>query len=94
MAEFVVIRLGRDHDQMVDWIVADDNGTRHSEPFKGSLDDASAQVQGRPVIVLLPATETLTTTVDIPGFIRWKAYSPGGFSPSALWMSPICPARC
>ncbi len=66
MAEFVVIRLGRDHDQMVEWIVTDDNGTRRSEPFKGSLDEASAQVQGRPVIVLLPATETLTTTVDIP----------------------------
>lgn len=66
MAEFVIIRLGRDHGQMVEWIVADDDGTRRSESFKGSLDEASAQVQGRPVIVLLPATETLTTTVDIP----------------------------
>jgi general secretion pathway protein L len=66
MAEFVVIRLGRDHDQMVEWVIADDNGTRRSQPLKGSLNDASAQVQGRPVIVLLPATETLTTTVDMP----------------------------
>ena len=52
MAEFVVIRLGRDHDQMVEWVIADDNGTRRSQPLKGSLNDASAQVQGRPVIVL------------------------------------------
>jgi general secretion pathway protein L len=66
MAEYVVIRLGRDHDQMVEWVIADDNGTRRSETLKGSLDDASAQVQGRPVIVLLPATETLTTTVNMP----------------------------
>ena len=71
MAEYVVIRLGRDHDQMVEWIIADDNGTRRSQPQEGSLEDASALVQGRPVIVLLPATETLTTTINIP--IRARA---------------------
>ena len=66
MAEFFVIRLGRDHDPMVEWIVADDNGTRFSQPFKGTLTEAASQVQSRPVIALLPATEALTTTIDLP----------------------------
>jgi len=66
MAEFVVIRLGRDHDPLVEWIVADDNGTRRSQPFRGTLAECAAQVQSRPIIVLLPATEALTTTVNLP----------------------------
>jgi general secretion pathway protein L len=32
----------------------------------GSLPEAANQVQGRPVIVLAPATEALTTVVDLP----------------------------
>lgn len=66
MAEYVVIRLARDHDPMVEWIVADDNGTRRSPPQRGTLEEASAGVRNRPVIVLVPATETLTTTVNLP----------------------------
>ena len=66
MAEFVVLRLRRDTDPTVEWIVADDNGTRHSPPSNGTLEEAALAVQGRPVIVLVPATETLTTTVDLP----------------------------
>ena len=66
MAEFVVIRLGRDNDPMVEWIVADDSGTRRSQPFLGELTDAAPLVQGRPVIALIPATEALTTTVNLP----------------------------
>lgn len=66
MAEFVVIRLGRDPRSSVEWIVADDNGTRYGEAVRGSLAEASAAVQGRPVIVLVPSTEVLTTTVDLP----------------------------
>lgn len=66
MAEFVVIRLGHEPDQTVEWIVADDHGTRRGQPSRGTLAEASAQVLSRPVIVLLPATETLTTTVNLP----------------------------
>lgn len=66
MAEFVVIRLARDHGPLAEWIVADDNGTRRSQPSRGALEEAAAIVQGRPVIVLLPATETLTTVVSLP----------------------------
>jgi len=66
MAEYVVIRLGRDQNPMAEWIVVDNNGTRRSQPSRGALQEAAAAVQGRPVIVLLPATETLTTIVNLP----------------------------
>jgi general secretion pathway protein L len=66
MAEFVVIRLGQAPDQQVGWIVVDDGGTRRSPPGAGTLDEAAALVHGRPVIVLVPATETLTSVVDLP----------------------------
>ena len=66
MAEFVVIRLGKSPDQQVEWIVADDDGTRRSPPAAGTLAEAAAAVRGRPVIVLVPAPAALTTTVDLP----------------------------
>jgi len=66
MAEFLVIRLGHDPRSSVEWIVADDNGTRRSEPGRGTLTEAAAAVQGRPVIVLVPSAEVLTTAVDLP----------------------------
>jgi general secretion pathway protein L len=66
MAEFVVIRLGKAPDRQVEWIAADDNGTRLSPPAAGTLAEAAAGVRGRPVIVLVPATEVLTTTVTLP----------------------------
>ncbi len=78
MAEFVVIRLARDGADAVEWIGADDNGTRRSPLAGGSLAEAAARVQGRPVIVLVPATECLTTTVDLPvrGTARLNAALP------------------
>lgn len=66
MAEFLVIRLGHQSDLEVDWIVVDDNGTRRSPPARGRLDEAALQVRNRSVIVLVPSTETITTTVYVP----------------------------
>jgi len=66
MAEYLVIRLGDTSDHAVEWIVADDSGTRRGQAVSGSLADAARDVHGRPVIVLVPATEVLTTTVEIP----------------------------
>jgi general secretion pathway protein L len=78
MAEFVVIRLGRTPDQQVEWIIVDDNGSRRSNMFGGSLAEAGARLQGRPVIVLVPAAEVLTTTIDLPvrGGARLQAALP------------------
>ncbi|MDH3577925.1 MAG: type II secretion system protein GspL [Gammaproteobacteria bacterium] len=66
MAEYLVIRLGRTSDHAVEWIVANDSGTRRGQTVSGSLSEAAQDVGGRPVIVLVPATEVLTTTVEIP----------------------------
>ena len=66
MAEYFVLRLGRTPADIVEWIVADDSGTRRSQVASGTLSDAARDVGGRPVIVLVPATEVLTPTVDIP----------------------------
>jgi general secretion pathway protein L len=66
MAEYLVVRLRRLPEERVEWIAVDDNGTRRGEPGSGSLEEAAAQAAARPVIVLVPATDVLTTTVDIP----------------------------
>ncbi|MBT8088421.1 MAG: type II secretion system protein GspL [Gammaproteobacteria bacterium] len=66
MAEYLVIRLGPVADNPVEWIVVDDNGTRRSEPRSGSLEDAATATSGRPVIVLVPGSSVLTTSVDLP----------------------------
>jgi general secretion pathway protein L len=66
MAEFVVIRVGQTPDRQVAWIVVDDEGTRRTPPAAGTLDEAAARIEGRPVIALVPATEALTTVVDLP----------------------------
>ncbi len=66
MAEYVVIRLGREPDRQVEWIIVDDNGSRRSNVAAGTLAEAAARLQGRPVIALVPAAEVLTTTIDLP----------------------------
>ena len=66
MAEFLVIRLDNDPDKATRWIAVDSNGTRISTPVTGSLNEAVRDVAGRDVIVLVPATTVLTTTVHIP----------------------------
>ncbi len=65
MTEFVVIRLSA-ADSAVQWICVDDNGTRLSRVATGSIDDAAREVGDRAVIILVPATDVLTTSVHIP----------------------------
>jgi general secretion pathway protein L len=66
MAEILVIRLDPDPDKAAHWIVVDSNGTRISAPVTGPLAEASQDVADRAVVVLVPASMVLTTTVDIP----------------------------
>jgi len=66
MAEFLVIRLGVDPEQAANWITVDSNGTRTGAPLTGELADAAGDIGDRSVIVLVPATTALTTTVNIP----------------------------
>lgn len=66
MADFFVIRLGQSADAAVSWIVVDDRGTRRGQPGRGSLADAAREVRGRSVIALVPASEVVTLSADIP----------------------------
>jgi general secretion pathway protein L len=78
MAEYLVIRLRPASDDAVQWIAVDDNGVCRSRPAVGSLEQAAVEAAGRPVIVLVPATEVLTTTVYVPirGGSRLRAALP------------------
>ena len=66
MAEFLVIRLGESAGDPVSWIAVDDRGTRRGHAGSGTLADAAREVRERDVIALVPATEVLTLSADIP----------------------------
>jgi general secretion pathway protein L len=66
MAEYLVIRIGESTDDPVHWMAVDGSGARRGAPATGPLHQAAADLGERKVIVLVPGTEVLTTTVDIP----------------------------
>ena len=66
MPEYLVIRIDQHQIQIADWIAVDASGVRCSDPSTGTLQDAAADVGEREVIVLVPSSEVLTTSVDIP----------------------------
>jgi len=66
MSEILVLRLEPGHDNAASWLAIDANGTRRGNPGRGSLTDAAAEAGERPVVVLVPGTDVLTTVVDIP----------------------------
>lgn len=66
MVEYLVIRLPADDESLPGWIVVDSDGTRRGEVTRGPLSQAASDAATRPVIVLVPGGEVLTTTVDIP----------------------------
>lgn len=66
MAEFLVIRLAHNTDAPVTWLAVDNHGTRRGNIGRGSLHDAAAEVRDKTVIVLVPSTDVLTLTADIP----------------------------
>lgn len=78
MAEFLVIRIGDNPAEAAHWIAVDSNGTRRTPPVTGPLAEAARDVGNRAVIVLVPASEVLSTSVDIPikGGARLRAALP------------------
>ena len=66
MSEYLVIRLGEDPNEPVQWIAVDGTGARRSLPGTGTLAEARNDIGDREVIVLVPSAEVLTTSVDIP----------------------------
>jgi general secretion pathway protein L len=66
MADYLVIRLGEHAGDKVEWIAVGDDGTRRGPASSGALAEAALEVHDRPVIVLVPGTEVLTTFTSIP----------------------------
>ncbi len=66
MAGFLVIRLHSDDSSQSSWIAVDGDGTRRGPPAEGALADAARHVGDRTVIVLVPATEVATLSINLP----------------------------
>ncbi len=66
MADILVIRMGAGEHDPAHWMVMDASGTRKSPPVTGALVAASADVGDKRVMVLVPSTEVLSTSIDIP----------------------------
>lgn len=78
MAEILVIRMPDEADAPASWMAVDSSGTRLGSPVSGPLADAAADVRERKVVVLVPGTEVLTTSADVPvkGGTRLQAALP------------------
>ncbi|MEM7279720.1 MAG: type II secretion system protein GspL, partial [Pseudomonadota bacterium] len=66
MAENLVIRLTEHDTDTVEWMLTDDSGARQGAPVRGTLRAAADAAGGRQISVLLPASEILLTSADIP----------------------------
>ena len=66
MSNFQVIRIGEHPDDPVTWMAADSGGARQGSPATGTLEEAAAESADLDVIVLVPSSDVLTTSVDIP----------------------------
>lgn len=66
MADWLVVRLARSNDGEASWLLADSDGRALSAVQSGALSAAAAAALGRRVAVLVPASEALCTTVELP----------------------------
>ncbi len=66
MAEIFVIRVAGADASETDWLAVDSSGARRGEPGQGTLADAAAAAEDRRVYVMVPATEVLLTSADVP----------------------------
>ncbi|HZX24366.1 MAG TPA: type II secretion system protein GspL [Woeseiaceae bacterium] len=66
MAEIFVIRVAGADASETDWLAVDSSGARRGEPGHGTLAEAATAAGDRRVHVLVPATEVLLTSADVP----------------------------
>lgn len=66
MVEYLVLRIGNTATAPAHWIAVDSAGTRLGPPVTGPLQEVRADIGNRSVIVLVPSTDVLTTTLDMP----------------------------
>jgi general secretion pathway protein L len=66
MSGFQVIRIGEHPDDPVSWMAADASGARQGSAASGTLEEATAGSADLDIIVLVPSSDVLTTSIDIP----------------------------
>ena len=66
MAEQLIIRISPGDPSAGRWVVIDAEGIPVSAAESGPLSDACAPAAGRRVVVLVPATEVLRTSIKVP----------------------------
>ncbi len=64
MTDYLIIRLT--HDDLAEWLVVDDEGSRKSATGRGSLEEAAAAADGKKCIVLVPSLDVITLSTDLP----------------------------
>ena len=63
MSDSIVIRVRQ--DLSAEWIIVG-GGSQLSSPANGSLIDAAKEIDGKRVIILVPASDVLLLNVEIP----------------------------
>ena len=66
MAETLVIRLTAAGDDTVEWVIVDGSGARISDVESGAMGTAAELAESRRSIVLVPPTQVLRISADIP----------------------------
>ena len=66
MAEWLILRLARGQEERVSWMSADARGQPLAAPQSGTLSQAASAAAGRRVAVVVPSSDVLMTTVDLP----------------------------
>jgi general secretion pathway protein L len=72
MRNMLLLRANLSEDQHWSWLHLDSTGDVRGVIHTGSLADAAAQADGLRVLVLMPATDCLLTSVHVPGRNRKK----------------------
>ena len=66
MAEVLVIRLDERAPTAAEWILVDSQGARLAPPVTGPVESARVDIGDRRIIVLIPSSDVLTTSANIP----------------------------
>jgi len=72
MRNMLLLRANLSDDQRWSWLHLDSTGEARGVIHTGSLADAAAEADGLRVLVLMPATDCLLTSVRVPGRNRKK----------------------
>ena len=65
MSEYLIVRLQEDASE-ASWIALDGGGHRLAQAVSGPLSDATAEAEGRQVILLVDGLDIITTTANLP----------------------------